>query len=252
MSSPASSRCWTRSWGCPSVRPPALCRGGHPPSRCPSSRHLLLGAEAGQLRDPPGFGVELCAVADLINRVWIKPPLCARPHMPIDSLAVSGLRPAREPKPLAVVGSLASPAVGATGSAGSSTWISRAHLGGRAPGGDTFQPCLQHGLCLFGTRWGTSRREGLSKLFPCALIPWGPCNSGSCESHAFAELGGRAPAGHFPHPGRGGWGPRGTMSVSPQWERGLPGRTGSVPTQRASPGARTSVAFPAFPLPSVF
>lgn len=135
VSSPASSRCWTRSWGCPSVRPPALCRGGHPPSRCPSSRHLLLGAEAGQLRDPPGFGVELCAVADLINRVWIKPPLCARPHMPIDSLAVSGLRPAREPKPLAVVGSLASPAVGATGSAGSSTWISRAHLGGRAPGG---------------------------------------------------------------------------------------------------------------------
>lgn len=108
VSSPASSRCWTRSWGCPSVRPPALCRGGHPPSRCPSSRHLLLGAEAGQLRDPPGFGVELCAVADLINRVWIKPPLCARPHMPIDSLAVSGLRPAREPKPLAVVGSLAS------------------------------------------------------------------------------------------------------------------------------------------------
>lgn len=110
--------------GLPERPPTCSVSGRTPPFPLP-----LLGAEAGQLRDPPGFGVELCAVADLINRVWIKPPLCARPHMPIDSLAVSGLRPAREPKPLA------SPAVGATGSAGSSTWISRAHLGGRAPGG---------------------------------------------------------------------------------------------------------------------
>lgn len=100
----------------------------------PPPRHLLLGAEAGELQDPPGFGVGLCAVADLINRVWIKPSLCARPHVPIDSLAVSGLHPAREPKPLAVVGSLASLAVGAAGSAGSSTRISRAHVGRRALG----------------------------------------------------------------------------------------------------------------------